>query len=42
MFAVIFGVRPRRERSDDYLAIAGSLKPKLAALESPETLAVRY
>jgi len=33
MFAVIFEVQPRKERFDDYLALAKSLKPKLEAIE---------
>jgi heme-degrading monooxygenase HmoA len=33
MFAVIFEVQPKQERFDDYLAIAGGLKPKLEAIE---------
>ncbi len=33
MFAVIFEVRPKEERFDDYLALAKQLKPKLEAIE---------
>src|SRR5215475_13993984 len=33
MFAVIFEVRPKKERWDDYLALAGQLKPKLEAID---------
>jgi heme-degrading monooxygenase HmoA len=33
MFAVIFEVHPKRERWDDYLALAGALKPKLEAID---------
>lgn len=33
MFAVIFEVQPKPERFDDYLTIAGGLKPKLEAIE---------
>jgi heme-degrading monooxygenase HmoA len=33
MFAVIFEVQPKRERWDDYLRIAKSLRPKLEAIE---------
>jgi heme-degrading monooxygenase HmoA len=33
MFAVIFEVQPRPERWDDYLAIAGSLRPELEATD---------
>src|SRR5262245_51304095 len=29
MFAVIFEVRPKQERRDEYLALAGLLKPEL-------------
>jgi heme-degrading monooxygenase HmoA len=33
MFAVIFEVQPKRERFDDYLALAKYLKPKLEAID---------
>jgi heme-degrading monooxygenase HmoA len=33
MFAVIFEVKPKTERFDDYLALAKQLKPKLEAIE---------
>jgi heme-degrading monooxygenase HmoA len=33
MFAVIFEVRPRRERWDDYLALAKRLKPEIERIE---------
>ena len=33
MFAVIFEVRPKKERWDDYLAFAQQLKPKLEAID---------
>ncbi len=33
MFAVIFEVRPKEERFDDYLTLAKQLKPKLEAIE---------
>src|SRR5262249_39542710 len=33
MFAVIFEVQPKRERWDDYLALAKQLKPKLEAID---------
>src|SRR5260221_12866614 len=33
MFAVIFEVRPKEERFDDYLALAKQLKPKLEAIK---------
>lgn len=33
MFAVIFEVQPKKERWDDYLALAKALKPKLEAME---------
>jgi heme-degrading monooxygenase HmoA len=33
MFAVIFEVRPKKERFDDYLALAKQLKPKLEATD---------
>jgi heme-degrading monooxygenase HmoA len=33
MFAVIFEVRPKKERFDDYLALAKQLKPKLEAID---------
>jgi heme-degrading monooxygenase HmoA len=33
MFAVIFEVQPRKERFDDYLALAKYLKPKLEAID---------
>jgi heme-degrading monooxygenase HmoA len=33
MFAVIFEVQPRKERFDDYLALAKQLKPKLEAID---------
>jgi heme-degrading monooxygenase HmoA len=33
MFAVIFEVRPKRERWDDYLSLAKQLKPKLEAID---------
>jgi heme-degrading monooxygenase HmoA len=33
MFAVIFEVEPKRERWDDYLAIAGSLRPALEKID---------
>ena len=33
MFAVIFEVRPKKERLHDYLALAGQLKPKLEAID---------
>src|SRR5947209_7126178 len=33
MFAVIFEVRPKQERFDDYLALAKQLKPKLEAID---------
>lgn len=33
MFAVIFEVEPRPERWDDYLAIAGGLRPELERIE---------
>jgi heme-degrading monooxygenase HmoA len=33
MFAVIFEVQPRKERWDDYLALAKQLKPKLEAVD---------
>src|ERR1700745_3659600 len=33
MFAVIFEVQPRKERWDDYLALAQQLKPKLEAID---------
>jgi len=32
MFAVLFEVQPKRERWDDYLALAEQLKPKLEAI----------
>ncbi|HWI26153.1 MAG TPA: antibiotic biosynthesis monooxygenase [Stellaceae bacterium] len=33
MFAVIFEVEPKKERWDDYLALAKQLKPKLEAID---------
>jgi len=33
MFVVIFEVQPRKERWDDYLALAKQLKPKLEAID---------
>lgn len=33
MFAVIFEVQPKKERFDDYLALAKQLKPKLEAID---------
>jgi heme-degrading monooxygenase HmoA len=33
MFAVIFEVQPKKERRDDYLALAKQLKPKLEAID---------
>jgi heme-degrading monooxygenase HmoA len=33
MFAVIFEVQPKRDRIDDYLDLAKSLKPKLTAID---------
>src|SRR6516162_6265665 len=33
MFAVIFEVQPKKERWDDYLALAQQLKPKLEAID---------
>lgn len=33
MFAVIFEVEPKRERWDDYLALAGSLRPALEKID---------
>jgi heme-degrading monooxygenase HmoA len=33
MFSVIFEVHPRRERADDYLALAAHLKPRLEKVE---------
>ena len=33
MFAVIFEVRPKKERWDDYLAFAQQLRPKLEAID---------
>lgn len=33
MFAVIFEVQPKTERWDDYLGLAGFLKPKLEAID---------
>jgi heme-degrading monooxygenase HmoA len=33
MFAVIFEVQPKRERWDDYLALAKQLRPKLEAID---------
>jgi len=33
MFAVIFVVQPKRERWDDYLAVAGSLRPELEKID---------
>src|SRR5580704_9980544 len=33
MFVVIFEVQPRKERFDDYLALAKQLKPKLEAID---------
>src|SRR5215469_9982664 len=33
MFAVIFEVQPKKERFDDYLALAKALKPKLEAID---------
>ena len=33
MFAVIFEVRPRKERWDDYLALAQQLRPRLEAID---------
>jgi heme-degrading monooxygenase HmoA len=33
MFAVIFKVQPKKERFDDYLALAKQLKPKLEAID---------
>ena len=33
MFAVIFEVQPKKEKFDDYLALAKFLKPKLEATE---------
>ncbi len=33
MFAVIFEVTPRKERFDDYLAVAKALRPKLEAID---------
>ena len=33
MFAVIFEVQPKKERWDDYLALAKQLKPKLEAID---------
>jgi heme-degrading monooxygenase HmoA len=33
MFAVIFEVEPRKERFDDYLALAKSLRPRLDTIE---------
>jgi len=33
MFAVIFEVQPKKDRWDDYLALAGQLKPKLEAID---------
>ena len=33
MFAVIFEVQPKKERWDDYLALAQQLRPKLEAID---------
>ena len=33
MFVVIFEVQPKKERWDDYLALAKQLKPKLEAID---------
>src|ERR1700679_819927 len=33
MFAVIFEVKPRKERFDDYLALAKTLKPELERID---------
>ncbi len=33
MFAVIFEVKPRQERKDDYLALAKTLKPELEKID---------
>jgi len=33
MFAVIFEVKPRKERKDDYLALAKTLKPELEKID---------
>ena len=33
MFAVIFEVQPKRERFDDYLNLAKSLRPQLEAID---------
>ncbi len=33
MFVVIFEVQPKKERFDDYLALAKELKPKLEATD---------
>ena len=33
MFAVIFEVKPKKERWDDYLALARQLRPKLEAID---------
>src|SRR5215216_4560284 len=33
MFAVIFEVQPRHDRWDEYLGLAGKLKPELEAIE---------
>jgi heme-degrading monooxygenase HmoA len=33
MFAVIFEVKPKKERKDDYLALAKTLKPELEKIE---------
>jgi len=33
MFAVIFEVRPKQERWDDYLGLAQQLRPKLEAID---------
>jgi len=33
MFAVIFEVRPKKERGNDYLDLAKYLKPKLEAID---------
>src|SRR5580692_6744606 len=33
MFAVIFEVKPKKERKDDYLALAKTLKPELEKID---------
>ena len=33
MFAVIFEVQPKKEREDQYLALASRLKPELEAID---------